>query len=137
MSDLNQVIVSGRLTRDASLKSLSSGSSLVEISIASNRIWNDRNGNKQEETVFIDIDLWGKQADYFGKNLKKGDYIMVTGRLRRETWEAEGQKRSKLSIRADKIDLPPKFGNSSTKQLQLPSQEEEVDFDETVESAPF
>ena len=85
MSDLNQVIISGRLTRDASLKNLPSGSSVAELSVASNRIWNDRNGDKQEETVFVDVDLWGKQSNYFGNNLKKGDYVMVTGRLRRET----------------------------------------------------
>ena len=131
MSDLNQVIISGRLTRDASLKTLSSGSSVAELSVASNRIWNDRNGNKQEETVFVDVDLWGKQADYFGNNLKKGDYIMVTGRLRRESWETEGQKRSKLSLRADKIDLPPKVVNTT------PAQEPEVNFDEPVGSTPF
>ena len=131
MSDLNQVIISGRLTRDASLKTLSSGSSVAELSLASNRIWNDRSGNKQEETVFVDVDLWGKQAEYFGNNLKKGDYIMVTGRLRRESWETDGQKRSKLSLRADKIDLPPKVVNTT------PAQEPEVNFDEPVGSTPF
>lgn len=131
MSDLNQVIISGRLTRDASLKTLSSGSSVAELSVASNRIWNDRNGNKQEETVFVDVDLWGKQAEYFGNNLKKGDYVMVTGRLRRESWETDGQKRSKLSLRADKIDLPPKVVNTTS------SQEPEVNFDEPVGSTPF
>ena len=132
MSDLNQVIMSGRLTRDASLKTLSSGSSVAELSVASNRIWNDRNGNKQEETVFVDVDLWGKQAEYFGNNLKKGDYVMVTGRLRRESWETDdGQKRSKISLRADKIDLPPKVVNTT------PAQEPEVNFDEPVGSTPF
>lgn len=59
---------------------------------------------------------------------------MVTGRLRRETWEAEGQKRSKLSIRADKIDLPPKIGNGSRQHQE---EEAEVDFDEPVGSTPF
>ena len=131
MSDLNQVIISGRLTRDASLKTLPSGSSVAELSVASNRIWNDRNGDKQEETVFVDVDLWGKQSNYFGNNLKKGDYVMVTGRLRRETLETDGQKRSKISLRADKIDLPPKVVNSSV------SKEPEVNFDEPVGSAPF
>lgn len=131
MSDLNQVIISGRLTRDASLKNLPSGSSVAELSVASNRIWNDRNGEKQEETVFVDVDLWGKQSNYFGNNLKKGDYVMVTGRLRRETWETDGQKRSKISLRADKIDLPPKVVNSSV------AKEPEVNFDEPVGSAPF
>lgn len=132
MSDLNQVIISGRLTRDASLKTLSSGSSVAELSVASNRIWNDRNGDKQEETVFLDVDLWGKQADYFGNNLRKGDYVMVTGRLRRESWETEdGQKRSKISLRADKIDLPPKVVNTKS------TQEPEVNFDEPVGSTPF
>ena len=131
MSDLNQVIISGRLTRDASLKTLPSGSSVAELSVASNRIWNDRNGDKQEETVFVDVDLWGKQSNYFGNNLKKGDYVMVTGRLRRETWETDGQTRSKISLRADKIDLPPKVVNSSV------ANEPEVNFDEPVGSAPF
>ena len=131
MSDLNQVIISGRLTRDASLKTLPSGSSVAELSVASNRIWNDRNGDKQEETVFVDVDLWGKQSNYFGNNLKKGDYVMVTGRLRRETRESDGQKRSKISLRADKIDLPPKVVNSSV------AREPEVNFDEPVGSAPF
>lgn len=133
MSDLNQVILSGRLTRDASLRALPSGSSVAELAVASNRIWNDRNGNKQEETVFIDVDVWGRQADYFGNNLKKGDYVMVTGRLRLETWESDGQKRSKISLRADRVDLPPKTANSSVRQQEEP----EVNFDEPVGSTPF
>ena len=133
MSDLNQVVISGRLTRDASLKTLPSGSQVAELSMASNRIWYNKNGEKQEETVFVDVDLWSKQAEYFGSNLTKGDYVMVTGRLRRESWETDGQKRSKISIRADKIDLPPKAGSGTTK----PDAEEEVDFDQPVGSTPF
>ena len=81
MSDLNQVIISGRLTRDASLKTLPSGSSVAELSVASNRIWNDRNGEKQEETVFVDVDLWGKQSNYFGNNLSVQRFLFVLTRL--------------------------------------------------------
>lgn len=140
MSDLNQVVISGRLTKDAQFREVK-GSSLAEISIASNRVWNDRSGNKQEETVFIDVDLWGKQAEYFGNNLQKGSYIMVTGRLRREVWDSpDGQKRTRISIRADKIDLPPLSSNgTSTKskdtRLVHANVEPEVDFEN--ESVPF
>lgn len=127
MSDVNSYNVSGRLTRDANLKYLNSGTALAEFTIASNRIWKS-NGEKKEDTLFIDVNVWGKQAEYMG-TLKKGDYVMVTGRIRQESWEVEGQKRSKHVVIADQVNLPPKQVTSNPPQQ---NKEEEVNFEEEV-----
>lgn len=129
MSDVNSYNLSGRLTRDANLRYLQSGTALAEFTVASNRIWKS-NGEKKEDTLFIDVNVWGKQAEFIG-GLKKGDYVMVTGRIRQESWEVEGQKRSKYVVIADQVNLPP--GQVVSNQPKVSQKaEEEVNFEEEV-----
>lgn len=129
MSDVNSYNLSGRLTRDANLRYLQSGTALAEFTVASNRIWKS-NGEKKEDTLFIDVNVWGKQAEFIG-GLKKGDYVMVTGRIRQESWEVEGQKRSKYVVIADQVNLPPGQVVSSQPKASQKA-EEEVNFEEEV-----
>lgn len=128
MSDLNMIIVSGRLTRDPELRSTSSGQSVAQFTMASNRIWKNTTG-KQEETIFIDVVVWGKQAETVSNILRKGRYAMVTGRLKQDNWEHEGQRRSKIVINADKVDLPPKEYEHATARVAA-EREPEVNFDD-------
>lgn len=128
MSDLNITIISGRLTRDPELRYTKSGQSVAQFTMASNRIWKNTTG-KQEETIFVDVVVWGNQAETISKILSKGRYAMVSGRLKQDTWEQDGQRRSKIIINADKVDLPPKeYDNTKNVVSEV---EEEVDF-ETV-----
>jgi len=108
MSDLNKWVGSGRVTRDTELRYTPNGNPVADISVASNRVWS-KDGEKQEETTFVDITLWGKAAESLSKYLTKGTFIMVEGRLKLDTWAAtDGTKRSKLRVVADNVNLGPK-----------------------------
>ena len=111
MSDLNEVIVSGRVTRDAELRYTPSGTAVTDVTVASNRIWS-KDSEKQEETTFVDVTIWGRQAETLSQYLSKGRHIMVVGRLKLNKWEnADGDKRSKMTVVADKINLTPGGGS--------------------------
>ena len=116
MSDINEVVVTGRITRDAELRQTPNGTSVTDIGIASNRVWSKESA-KQEETTFVDVTIWGKQAESLKPYLVKGRHVMVVGRLKLNKWETdEGVKRSKLSVVAEKVNLTPNGSSSSESQ---------------------
>ena len=105
MSDLNEVVISGRLTRDSELRYTPSGTAVTDVVIASNRIWS-KDSERQEETTFVDVTIWGKQAESLHTYLVKGRHLMIVGRLKLNKWETEGgDKRSKLTMVAEKLIL--------------------------------
>jgi single-strand DNA-binding protein len=107
MSDLNEVVISGRLTRDAELRQTPSGTSVTDIIVASNRIWS-KDSDRQEEATFVDVTIWGRQAESLAQYLTKGRHVMLTGRLKLNKWETdEGDRRSKLTVVAEKVNLTP------------------------------
>ena len=113
MSDLNEVIVSGRLTRDSELRHTPNGTAVTDIIVASNRIWS-KDSARQEATTFVDVTIWGKQAESLQEYLVKGRHVMVVGRLKLNKWETEeGGKRSKLTMVADKVNLTPGGGKAN------------------------
>lgn len=121
MSDYNHVGISGRLTKDAVLKYLQSGTAVCEFGLASNRRFKDK-----EETTFVDVTLWGKQAESLSEYLVKGKSVIVSGRLRLESWENDGNKRSKISINADTVDFLSS-GPVESKSVEVdPSEKQEV-----------
>jgi len=104
MADLNRVTLVGRLTRDAELKSIASGTAVCKISIAVNRAV--KSGEEwKEEASFFDIDLWGRRGEGLHQYLTKGKMIGVDGELRQERWQQDGQNRSKVTIFANNIQL--------------------------------
>ena len=107
MTGYNRVIMVGNLTRDPELKQLNSGQSLCKFAIASSRQFrNKQSGEMQQEVCYVDIDVWGPQAEPSSKYLQKGRPVLIEGRLKLDTWEnQEGQKRSKHSIVADKVQF--------------------------------
>jgi single-strand DNA-binding protein len=103
-NDTNMAILVGRLTRDSELKYTSSGTAVGRFSLAVNRT--RMNGDQREEEVsFIDIVVWGKQAESLNHYLTKGKQICVTGEIRQNRWEQDGQSRSKIEIHASSIQL--------------------------------
>jgi single-strand DNA-binding protein len=111
MSDINKVIITGRVTRDSELRQTSGGTSVTDVSVVSNRIWN-KGGERQEESTFVDVTLWGKQAEALSQYLTKGRHVMVEGRLKLNSWETEeGVKRNKLTLVADSVNLTPNNAN--------------------------
>ena len=102
MSDINSVVLCGRVTRDAQVKYTSGGMAVSEISIAVNRY---AGKDKGEEVSFFEVNLWGKTAEALVQYLTKGRQIVVQGELRQERWEKDGQKQSKVRINANNIQL--------------------------------
>ena len=97
MSDVNKVIITGRVTRNSELRETPAGTPVTDISVVSNRIWT-KNGERQEDATFVDVTIWGKQAETLSPMLTKGRHVMVEGRLKLNSWETdEGVKRSKLT----------------------------------------
>ena len=101
MASFNRVILIGNLTRDPEVRYIPSGMAVAEIGLAVNRQFTDKNSNeRKEEVTFVDVTLWGRQAELAGEYLAKGRPVMIEGRLHMDTWDdkATGQKRSKLKV---------------------------------------
>ena len=105
MSSYNRVIMMGNLTRDPDFKNLASGQPVCRLSVASNRQFKNRqNGQMIQEVCFVDVDVWGAQAESCSKFLAKGRPVLIEGRLKFDTWEdSDGKKQSKHSIVADRV----------------------------------
>src|SRR3972149_8419657 len=105
MSGFNRIIMTGNLTRDPEYKQLSSGQALCRLGLATNRQYKNRQtGNMVQEVCYVDIDVWGAQAETCRQYLQKGKSVLVEGRLKLDSWkDNEGQNRSKHSIVADRV----------------------------------
>jgi len=116
MANLNKVMLIGNVTRDPEVKYTPKGSAVTDLGIAVNRVYTPEGGEKREETTFVDITLWGRQAEIAGEYCKKGRSIYIEGRLQLDTWEdkTSGQKRSKLRIVGETFQLlGPRPGGSN------------------------
>lgn len=100
MANLNKVNLMGRLTRDPELRYTPKGTAVADIAMAINRYRSSESGEKIEETTFVDVTLWGRQAETANQYLAKGREVFIEGRLQLDSWEdkASGQKRSKLKV---------------------------------------
>lgn len=113
MNDLNIITIIGRLTRDAELKYTTSGQPICKFSIAVNR--SVKNGdNWAEEANFFDVTLWGKRGESLKTYLTKGKQIAISGSLKQDRWEQDGENRSKFQIIAENVQLLG--GNSGAAQ---------------------
>ncbi len=105
MPDLNKVYLAGRLTREPELRYTPSGLAICKLGLAVTRTFKGRDGERKEDTLFVDVTAWDKQAEYLGQRLHKGAPVMVEGSLKSDAWEdkATGQKRSKIEIQAIRV----------------------------------
>ncbi len=111
MASYNRIIIVGNLTRDPDYKLLASGQAVSRLSMATNRQFKNRQtGALVQEVCYVDVDVWGAQAESCRQYLQKGKPILVEGRLKYDSWESEGQKRNKHSIVADRVVF---LGNGS------------------------
>src|SRR3989344_1044837 len=104
---LNKVFIFGNLTRDPELRALPSGMNLATFSIATNRVFRDREGKKQEQADFHNIVVFGRQADVVAQYLKKGRTAFVEGRIQTRSWEKDGEKKYRTEIVAERVQLGP------------------------------
>lgn len=126
--NLNKVFILGRLTADPQLRSTASGQQVGSFSVATNRVWNDKNGQRQEAVEFHNVVVWGRQAEIASRFLVKGSLVLVEGRLQTRDWEGkDGQKRRTTEIVADRIQLGPRpVGAKNVKEAASASSAEPV-----------
>lgn len=108
---LNQVTLLGRLTRDPELRQTPNGASVASFSMALNRSYKDSAGEWQEQTDFIDCVAWGPLAERLEKMVKRGQRLLVSGRLSQRSWEQDGQKRSKVEVVINDMTLIESAGD--------------------------
>ena len=105
MASFNRVILMGNLTRDIELKYTQSGLAVTDVGLAVNDRRKNQQGEWIEETTFVDVTLWGRQAEVAGEYLGKGSPVLIEGRLKLDTWETDGQKRSKLRVVGERMQM--------------------------------
>ena len=126
---INKVILFGNLTRDPELKALPSGMNVVNFSIATNRVYRDREGKKQEQTEFHNIVVFGRQADTVAQYMKKGSSVFIEGRMQTRSWDDKttGEKKYRTEVIAERVQFGPKgSGGASAGASRTPAPEEDV-----------
>lgn len=105
---LNKAMIYGNLTRDPEMKALPSGIQVASFSVATNRVYNDRDGKKQEQVDYHNIVFFGKQAETVAKYLKKGSGVYVEGRIQTRSWDKDGVKQYRTEIIGDRFQFGPR-----------------------------
>ena len=106
MSTLNRVFLMGNLTRDPEVRYTPSGTAVGDLGLAVNETYKNKAGETVESTVFVDVEVWSRQAETCAEYLHKGSPVFVEGRLKLDQWEnQQGEKRSKLRVRADRVQF--------------------------------
>ena len=111
---LNKAILIGNLTRDPELRSLPSGIKVCTFSLATNRVWKDKNGARQESADYHNVVVFGRQAETVAQYMKKGSSILVEGRMQTRSWDdkTSGEKKYRTEIVADRTQFGPKGGST-------------------------
>ena len=136
MANLNKVTLMGRLTRDVELRYTPKGTAVADLGIAINR-YSGTGDERKEETVFVDVTLWGRQAEVAGEYLSKGRQVFIEGRLQLDSWgdKVTGQKRSKLKVVGESVQFIG--GNSDGSKSGANHEESDTrDADDTPFSDP-
>ena len=128
--NVNRILMAGRLTANPELRYTPSSKAVCNLSVATNETFKDGAGEIREEVCFVTCVLWGKQAELAAESFHKGDPIFFEGRLKLETWEKDGQKRSRHVIRIDK------FNFVETKRADKPAETPEPAY-EFEDDIPF
>ncbi|MHA1401639.1 MAG: single-stranded DNA-binding protein [Candidatus Heimdallarchaeaceae archaeon] len=120
-------MIVGNLTRDPELKTLPSGMKVTSFSVATNRVWKDAEGNKQEAADFHNIVVFGRQAETSAQYLAKGSQVLIEGRLQTQSWDdaTTGKKMYRTEIVADRVQFGARKDDSS-KPIDLSTPKEEV-----------
>ena len=145
MANYNKVILVGNLTRDPQLKYLPSQTAVCEFGLAINRRWRGQDGEQREDTCFIDCNVFGKQAETFNQYMKKGQPVLIEGRLQLDRWETQdGQKRSKHRVNVQSFQFLGQAGGGGQGRTapqqgqsnQPPAQSPHDDYDGGYDNPP-
>lgn len=104
MPSFNKVILMGNVTRDIELRTTAGGQKVANLGLAVNETW-IKEGQRNESTLFVDVTCWGRDAEIAAEYLKKGSPVLIEGRLKLDTWEQDGNRRSKLTVTCERLKL--------------------------------
>ena len=135
---LNKALIIGNLTRDPELRSLPSGIQVASFSVATNRVWKDKNGAKQEPADYHNVVVFGRQAETVSQFLRKGSSVLVEGRMQTRSWDApSGEKKYRTEVVADRVQFGPRGSGAPASTGAAPSKasknEEETPPIDTIE----
>lgn len=144
--NLNKVFILGNLTRDPEVRTTPGGQQVASFSIATNRVWYNQNKEKNQETEFHNIVVWGRLAEIAGQYLTKGKMVLIEGRIKTRSWQAQdGTKKYRTEIIAENMQMGPRtqgqggYGAKSetqeeapadTQESPMPTESEEIKTDE-------
>jgi len=121
--NVNKAFIVGRLVNDVTLRVTPAGQSVASFSVATNRVWVDKAGQKQESTEFHNIVVWGKQAELCNQYLSKGREVCIEGRLQTRSYQAQtGEKKYRTEIISERIQFGAKSGGASQESFNAPKQ---------------
>lgn len=133
---LNKALLIGNLTRDPELKAIPSGIKVCSFSIATNRVWKDKNGAKQEAADYHNIVVFGRQAETVAQYMKKGSQVMIEGRMQTRSWDdtTTNTKKYRTEVIADRVQFGSTgSGGSSAPKSSSNAQPEQDDSLDTIE----
>lgn len=133
---INKAFIYGNLTRDPEMRALPSGMNVTTFSVATNRVYNDRDGKRQESTDYHNIVVFGRQAETVNQYLRKGSGAFIEGRLQTNSFEKDGQKHYRTEIVADRVQFGPKGGGASAPADNSDSKSTSSDTSSKAPSAP-
>lgn len=134
MANLNKVFLIGNLTRDPELRYTPAGVAVANLGLAVNRRFRDKSGELKEDVCFLTVTVWDKQAEACCQYLKKGSPVFVEGVLQSRSWETnDGQKRSTIDVRAERVQFLGKFTPTGKAEDPLAAA---VDAEQVAEGAP-
>jgi single-strand DNA-binding protein len=145
MANLNRVFLLGNVTRDPELRYTPKGTAIANLGLALNRVWTE-DGEKRQETTFVDVTLWGRQAEVAVQYLKKGRSVFIEGRLQLNTWDDKqtGQKRSRmivvgenLQFLSDRLGIDPDSSKAGSGSGAGRQQAHDPDLEIEPEDIPF
>lgn len=138
--NLNKVFLIGRLTRDPEKRALPSGQSVTSFGLATDRFYTDKNSQKQQQTEFHNVVMFGKLAEIGSQYLNKGSLVLIEGRLQTRTWQdSSGNQKSRTEVIAERMQLGPRSSFKPTPRdaektaEDIPVVEEEID----IKDIPF
>lgn len=131
---INKAILFGNLTRDPELRALPSGQNVCSFSLATNRVYKDKDGKKQEQVDYHNVTSFGRQADIIAQYLKKGDGVYIEGRIQTRSWDdkATGEKKYRTEVVAEVMQFGPKRSGGAS---GAPSAKQDDPMDEPVGGA--
>ncbi|MDD3663255.1 MAG: single-stranded DNA-binding protein [Candidatus Pacebacteria bacterium] len=134
---LNKALIIGNLTRDPEIRAIPSGIKVCTFSVATNRVWKDKDGNRQESADYHNIVVFGRQAETVAQYMKKGSQVLIEGRMQTRSWDdaATGTKKYRTEVVADRVQFGSSVSGSKTNNStpeKEPSKEDEGELD-TIE----